>query len=1502
MTWSDFSRALRGLGYLVTGLTSPMALAMDASWVEQQSSSTLSLILMGLSGIAVVLLVLLMMWQLRLKKAQKTEMAQQAIADHKQILLQDHHQAIIHLNPELRLCFANKVAMWWLGIKDIGQQPRSAAELFPDQAMEAIQQAYDDGVPARLQCYFERVQRHVLVDIHPRKQQDDGIAVLISLQDVSQYQNKLDEAARHHSNHLALLNHGNVGLITLNLNSNELLLSNAVAELLCNDPENRLLSTDKFRELIAEEERIDWDEALKLARQGQAFAFKGKFICLQNRYYLQLAGLITDTDDKDLPQEIQMILLDCTEQANERKQRFIAQQQVKSLLLANAHPMYVLDVDGKVLDCNTPFQRMFNTTLMQIQGKTLSSLSFVTDELSDLHDSSNMLMSSMSSGNGRELDLTLKDEQVHKLRVKLAPVNNNDGEKVGMAGVIEDMTELRALRHDLEEERLRFATILDMAPVAITIVDGEDNILQANHALVERLDLSEKELKEGGFYQLFSDPNQSAKAARMLHQSGRLRQFQADLRGKRNERHPSELHVDLFNKEKQLYLCWIDDITDKKFQQDKFDNLLEHSSMPMAVLSDEGFSYLNPAASRFFNTMEADALNGKYPWSEQLNMGNDDTERLKRKLHQIKLDGQAQSLVWQHNTGEEPLPCQATYVPMFKGKELESILCIWMDMRAINKADKARQQAIDLQQAAERDAQEKHLQLQTREEQLAKERQNLADTQSQLQAAHQDISAKQSTISNLEQAHKDISANLDKLQQDYSQSRAMLAESQQSNAELESQLAESSERVTALQNQRNQIADALQNSERQYKQSQAQLAESEQLTEKLRHDQQTQQSQMQAYVEQIGGLKSAIDAKDKQLNDVTGQISQLQSQLQSSDLASEKLKQQLINQRKASEEAEQQRRVLEEQCRLAQSELSGKARHIEHLQHEMQMFEEMSQQQRGDMEAQQQRLQQELEAKQSQLQQTMQDLEQTRQQSEQEKAEKAAQEQMLQQLQSEMQEVQQRAQEQQQKMQEADQYWQNQQQALQQELQAKQDALQQTEAFLKDAKQQTEAEKAEKARQQQIFENLKSELAEMEQRSSEQQRKMNESDQQWQQRQQALNAELEAKQSQLSQTQQQLDENQRLADVEKHERMEQQKKLDQLKVELQDVEGRAARQREMMAGSDEQWRQHQEEMEAQKAQLQQALEQAKAQNQDMEKQLAGSLQQLEKAESQVQETQSGEQKLQQELERAKQEAEALKNKLQQQEQQENSLQQQLAEQQKALQSNESNISALKNEQKELTEQLQRVQQEYSHTKQSLTDHDSNQSALHEQLKELESALKQSKDQLQTKEQSLQSAQQELQASKQKMQEQEQALVAAHKEELKQVQETTPANNRPVPEFASLPMPDEPEIWFNLLPYLQSNPSSGSLASALNELMDELYEVVQSADTAIKEDNVKDILGSTRRLVAMVGRINSEPLTDLAGRLEAWCQHGNMDNISIFWPNARNYLMTTLRVIYSHLHA
>lgn len=1468
-------------------------LALSAKQIEQG--------VYAVAGLVALLLLIIIMQKIALwHSGRKLKRQAQHISDNL-VFLDSFNEGTVHLNQQGDIVLVNQAACYFLGKKQHDILHKKLTAFFTDEMAKAIEHKLKGTQQSALQLFVRN--RHLLLTFKTSKAFPRDVAMVVTVNDVTNFQLKIEQQSADIRHLNSLIDRVTAGQLLLNFGKKTFSSNQPFADLLglSAPPDGEL---NELPKLVEQNHLFAFNQAIEQLKDESSCAIDCYFTLEQGGQVLtRLMGLVSQRNDKGEALTAHIMVLEQHELDKAMQQADLSGQLAKAVLSSSRHALYVLDQSAQVISCNSAFENLFKTSLSKIKSQDIKALDFFPDNINHLHNSVQADFGVSRFGVEKEFELSTTGKAPRHLRLSLKFYADEEGNRAGMVGMLEDISELKHNKLQLEKERQRLADLLHLAPLAMATVDANDNIVQANQAMLTRLDSSEKALKKSNFYQWFSDPEHSAKAAKQLHQHAYLHGYKASLQNQHGKALPSEITVDLWDKEQQLYLCWIADISAEQRQRDNFDNLLLNSNEPMAVLGAKGFSCLNAAACEFFMLEDQHALLGFTPGSPGLNKDQPAATELDKIISEVRLNGKIHTQLWEHQINQQILPCQLTLLPMSSAAENSVILCIWKDFRAIKEVERTRLEAINLHQAAQRQVAEKQKLLENSQDLLASKVKSLADTQTQLQAAQEDLTEKQSEISDLQQAHQNVRDNLLQLQHHYQLSRDKLIESENLNAELGAQLENSVSKVQGLQEQRNQIADALQYSERKHAAVQNKLAQSEKLTQQLQQEQLNQQHKMADFVAQIDGLKQSIDDKDKQIADVSGQINALQSQLNSSGRTTEKLRELLVNQRKASEAAEEQRRQLELTCHTAQSELSSKARHIEHLQHEMLKFEEMANQQQGNMQQQQAQLLSELEAKQQLLNETQQALNESQRASAQEKAEKEQQQQRLQQLQDELAHMEQLSHQHQQQSDVASQNWQQQQQELQAELNQKQQKLMQAEQILSHAKQQTAAEIAEKARQQEIFSQLQAELRALKDKEAEQQQQITQGEQQWRAQQLSLQQEVEAKQQQLQETQRQLDEKQRVADQEKRERIEQQHKLEQLALELSDVEKRAAKQREMMQGSDAQRRQLLAEIEQQKVQLQTSLREAEQQNSAMQAKLASNLQQLQHAETQVSQTQSGEQKLLEELNQARRQADELQRRISQQEQQEAALHQQLAERQQALQSREQNIQDLQAKQSALTDELRTVQQEYQSSKQNLHEQDSSQSQLASQLEALEAELSNSKNQLASKESALQEAQQQVASSQAKLAEQEQALVAAHKQELHDAQtDNLNKQGRNVPAFADMPLPTNAQAWFDLLPYLQKQTQPGSLSVALNALMDKLTAMVEQTDTAMQAEDLSTIKSCVKHMLSLANQVNSVALIDQVTRLEAHCTQGLIDNISIAWPSVKKSLMTSLRVIYSHLHA
>ena len=1399
---------------------------------------------------------------------------------------------VLYLDAHGNILYANRLSAYYL-VKTIDQMTSaSVTSVFPKEQQAVIDALLSQTSNGEFQCLLGKRPRPVRIKYSPLQKPVGDVHAYIALEDVEHYQHEIDTREREYAHLTGTLSHASLAMASVDLDNNTLTPNPALALMLGWSADSPI-SIESFTGLIADSSQHDWQRALKDMREGTSVSVQLNAVSKEKPIAIEIHATPFISEDTEAVNRATVVVENhqVLEQLKANAEHY--QKILSSTMSASPMPIYVLDAEQRLIDCNRPFCSLFKVELNRIKGKPIQSIELLHEAFREVHARTETI-----GTRRKELSLEI-DEQPVDINLYLLAFKSKNS-LAGSVGIIEDITTVNALQIYAEAQAARLKHLIDQSPLGMALFNEEDQIVHINPQLSDLLDKDQAALQGQSFHHLFRNPEHSGTVARLLHQNGYIENFVADLAQGNMGAYSTRIDVSSLPGNPIEYLCWVVDSREEHFLGHQLERLITYSNMPIAIMGMNGFEMLNPAACAFFDDAE-DALLGLTPASEALNESKESCEEMAGHLAQLQADKQVNSLPWVHHLKGHTLPCELTLVPLFDQNQQVATLCMWVDLRAIEEANAARLEAVNLRQLAEREVAEKQQLLENSQDLLASRARSLQDTQEKLQAAEDDLATKLDTITNLQQAHEDISEHLNSLQEDYDRNRTLLEQSQEANAELEAQLEESSDKVNRLQKQRNQIADALQYSERKCRTAQEQLEASERNAQRLKDEQVQQQATLDASLAQINSLKDSINDKDRQIHDVSGKINTLQSQLVSSSQTSEKLREQLINQRKASEVAERKRRELELMCQQAQAELSNKSSYVDHLQHEMQMLEEMSQQQKGDMEKQTQQLEQELQAKQAALDSTAQALNDARAQSEQEKQQRAERESQLAQLQDELQEVEKRSEAQQQQIAERDKEWQHKQAELHAELLAKQEALKQTTEELNNTQQQTEEQKAAQAER---LERLQTELHDVEKRAAEQDAKIAQSDQQWQQQQQALAEELAAKKAQLEQSQAQLNEHQRQVDEEKLARKAQEDKLEQLKQEMANVESRAQKQREMMQGSDEQWRQHHEEIEKQKQQLQQALEQAQAQNQQMKSTLESKLEALKSAESTVSKTQSDEQKLQEELNSAKAQADALQERLNQQEQQELKLKQQVTAQQESLQQREDNIASLQQEQKRLTEALQSVKEEYAQSKASLSDQNTSQQQLTEQLKALESELHQSQQQLSEKESALEDAQQQIASSAEKLAAQEQALIDTQKEEIKQHSEQAGEHAaRPIPEFASLPMPAEPEVWFDLLPYLQ-NKQGGvtSLAQTLNSLIDELQANMDALDKAVEDDNHRDIQLMSRKLIGVLETVHSEPLRDMANRLQMFCENRLVDNIAIFWPTAKQNLRSTLRVIYSHLHA
>lgn len=642
--------------------------------------------------------------------------------------------------------------------------------------------------------------------------------------------------------------------------------------------------------------------------------------------------------------------------------------QHEAILNASSHATYAIDQKGKLLWSNTRFHKLMKRLHPEADVTNLLELKPFPDDVMQLHKNVPFISTQTYEA---EFELMSDDGRAISLKLDLAYYTDKDRlseqQSIGIVGILQDISDITQTRSELRQERGRVANtskelklqqervasidkalmreqeqlalthkdlqleqeryaqasrelsqerermkrLLALSPVAIATIDSNDQIVNANTVMLQRLKYSEKELRKGNIYKLFSDPSDAGTAARMLNKTGHLCELHVKLKGKDGNIYPGELKVDLFDEQKQEYLFWIVDRADEQFQRDKFEGVLQGSTLPMAIIGENGFTRLNQSACRFLGVEDEDDLIGLPLYTKELNGNEEAARELEQIITDVKRSGESKSFFWTHHIQQQPIPCHVALMPIYKDHDFDCIICIWNDQNELKKTDEARIVALNLQQDAERKIAESQKLLADKQAELAAHAQQNTHLEQTLNSLQENLSHTKTEYANLQQSHAQANGELIQLKNEYAQTKEVLINSQGDNEDLNSQLQATHAEIAALEQKQVKLVSTLTESEQQYKDAQHEIKTKADELEALTEHKQIQSQNMQALAEQISELNTLLEAKDEQLLKVNHQIEQLQTKLHNAtdiqaelEQAEAKFRQELFDQQQSLELAD----------------------------------------------------------------------------------------------------------------------------------------------------------------------------------------------------------------------------------------------------------------------------------------------------------------------------------------------------------------------------------------------------------------------------------------------------------------------------------------------------------------------------------------------------------------------------------------------------------------------
>ncbi len=184
------------------------------------------------------------------------------------------------------------------------------------------------------------------------------------------------------------------------------------------------------------------------------------------------------------------VAIDITDRKRAEEELKENERKYKNLFYETPLGIFRYNEEGIITECNEKFVDMIGSSKEDLVG---------LDLINDLEDEKMIeeIKSSLKEGEGRyEGDYTsVTAGKTTPVRVLLKGMRNDNGEIYAGIGLVEDVTERKEARRELEREKNRYEELFRDANELIVTTDPEGNIKRANKTAEEMTGYSEEEVK-----------------------------------------------------------------------------------------------------------------------------------------------------------------------------------------------------------------------------------------------------------------------------------------------------------------------------------------------------------------------------------------------------------------------------------------------------------------------------------------------------------------------------------------------------------------------------------------------------------------------------------------------------------------------------------------------------------------------------------------------------------------------------------------------------------------------------------------------------------------------------------------------------------------------------------------------------------------------------------------------------------------------------------------------
>ncbi|WP_186445967.1 bifunctional diguanylate cyclase/phosphodiesterase [Paenibacillus cremeus] len=311
------------------------------------------------------------------------------------------------------------------------------------------------------------------------------------------------------------------------------------------------------------------------------------------------------------------IYRDITSLVNSRIRIRDSEQCLRSLYEHHSEPVFTLDLEGRITDCNSLFLQQSGFSAQEILGMPFMPLISPTDINRTMNH-----FNEAKRGRKQRYGVTVIDKMGRCLELDVTniPIQVN-GEIVGVYGITKDITELKKVQRQLRDREQHFKSLFNHLPDAVFSFDLHGNFTGANAATEKLLGYNTNELKGFSFkpFVLAEDLPDTANHFKLAAE-GNIQRYATrgiDKKGRMLDLDVTNLPIYVDGEIVGVFGI-VRDMTDiaeaqRKMEESerRYRKLVELSPSPIIVYSEGKFVYMNDAAAKCFGTNDPEDIYGK---------------------------------------------------------------------------------------------------------------------------------------------------------------------------------------------------------------------------------------------------------------------------------------------------------------------------------------------------------------------------------------------------------------------------------------------------------------------------------------------------------------------------------------------------------------------------------------------------------------------------------------------------------------------------------------------------------------------------------------------------------------------------------------------------------------------------------------------------------------------------------------------------------------------------